>query len=1061
MRGATHHGRFTLPPLHFILIESDGFCPCVPSYFVHTDNADQSRHIATVFLDERTFSEVQWLGLMQAEVNASGSASRAQNVFRAPSVEAMLLLQQRSVSGTGLSGRHSMLLIMNTGPSPAHLTYGAILAGQSKPEVEYVWSAPTSGGQIAVVGKGFGPIGTGVTVLLGGRNCPRAHVVFAQHAILCDAPPGAGHSLDVHVITDYGPIATCTVGARKFTYDGPIVSSVSDSPPSGGEIFLDGSNFGPFNTPIRVSIGMFECQDPVVIVQHARIKCTMPAGFGTNLDVVISVNGVLSSFDTLSKFSYRVPVSIPIPVPQNSADVVLQSSWVVMMLSRGKVVPSEAFVSVSKNWHIVVVAMDEDTIDRDWSIPNVHFLSVEAQKRLPFSVGKGLPSLQARRALGHLFAIKQGAEVIYETYIGKDVSADSLVVLPLNTSLPLFATLPFVHTSARGLGASAVHMPLPLVNPPALLASLFSVSLSRSWLSRPHTSPSFPIQHASCHAESDSLPDCQICTTGVAFPYAAIFDSYATATYPAAFWSLAAPPSLSQQQQHIWRSFISIRLLHDLNAAVAFVPGQPWLCKSGRGRSRENVAGQGGDIPRQVEDLIFAEELWKILSSWDGSMAAQTAGYKYGQGQGQGQEEALQVAYLQMVDTALREGLLSSYDASFLESWLADLADHASYSFPAVSSKVRPHVHPHPVEGQQAQQPLFEKAGNQSFKTPSPPPRTPPPASTLATPPLQGPSSTDTSQPTPYVSFVLGTRNDNYGGSLFRRFQVFLNGLDGLCTKWKLQAELLVVEWNPPPNRQRLMHGFAWPTECLAVRIIQVPADVHNTYNSSDRIPLYEYIAKNVGIRRARGHFIVATNQDVILSDALGKYLSERRLRPRTLYLSRRFNVNFAIPTTYSYEEIRAVCEGIGVAPLVVLTGEKRIRFADHIDIHSALLTNEEGMAPKSHADFTKDCIGDFMIMHRDAWAGIEGFPELHINSGIEQKLPPNSAAAGYRYVLLQAPLGYFHQDHSFDRFDRPVGNLSWEEDDRIITSGEPFLPNGPAWGLHQKSFPNIVLGLS
>jgi hypothetical protein len=38
-------------------------------------------------------------------------------------------------------------------------------------------------------------------------------------------------------------------------------------------------------------------------------------------------------------------------------------------------------------------------------------------------------------------------------------------------------------------------------------------------------------------------------------------------------------------------------------------------------------------------------------------------------------------------------------------------------------------------------------------------------------------------------------------------------------------------------------------------------------------------IAKNVGIRRARGRFVLATNVDILLDDALVRFLRDRRRR--------------------------------------------------------------------------------------------------------------------------------------------------------------------------------------
>ena len=113
----------------------------------------------------------------------------------------------------------------------------------------------------------------------------------------------------------------------------------------------------------------------------------------------------------------------------------------------------------------------------------------------------------------------------------------------------------------------------------------------------------------------------------------------------------------------------------------------------------------------------------------------------------------------------------------------------------------------------------------------------------------------------PYLSLVVAARNDNYGGDFTHRFQVFVNVLSGWAHRYKLDAELIVVEWNPPPDRPALREQIAWPADrgSLRLRLIEVPQEIHRRLPNSGRMPLFEYIAKNAGIRRARGRYVIAT----------------------------------------------------------------------------------------------------------------------------------------------------------------------------------------------------------
>src|SRR5579871_3257751 len=84
----------------------------------------------------------------------------------------------------------------------------------------------------------------------------------------------------------------------------------------------------------------------------------------------------------------------------------------------------------------------------------------------------------------------------------------------------------------------------------------------------------------------------------------------------------------------------------------------------------------------------------------------------------------------------------------------------------------------------------------------------------------------------PYLSVVVTARNDDHGGSLLRRMQVFVDAWINQAKRHKLTSELIVVEWNPPAARDRLATALRWPSDPgpCEVRVIEVPAEVHARY---------------------------------------------------------------------------------------------------------------------------------------------------------------------------------------------------------------------------------------
>ena len=77
----------------------------------------------------------------------------------------------------------------------------------------------------------------------------------------------------------------------------------------------------------------------------------------------------------------------------------------------------------------------------------------------------------------------------------------------------------------------------------------------------------------------------------------------------------------------------------------------------------------------------------------------------------------------------------------------------------------------------------------------------------------------------------------------------------------------------PPASGRRRCD---WPRDLgpCQVRFIEVPPEVHRRFAHAEALPLYQMIAKNVGIRRARGQFVLATNIDILFSNELARFLA-------------------------------------------------------------------------------------------------------------------------------------------------------------------------------------------
>lgn len=164
----------------------------------------------------------------------------------------------------------------------------------------------------------------------------------------------------------------------------------------------------------------------------------------------------------------------------------------------------------------------------------------------------------------------------------------------------------------------------------------------------------------------------------------------------------------------------------------------------------------------------------------------------------------------------------------------------------------------------------------------------------------------------PYISVVATARNDDHGGNLLDRMHAFVNGWIGQSKRHGLSSELIIVDWNAPEDRPTLRNALRLveDTGPCTVRFIEVPREVHARYRYAEALPLYQMIGKNVGIRRSRGRFVLATNVDILFSDELMSYMARGRLENGRMYRLDRYDVMSGVPIDGATAEQLEYCRG-------------------------------------------------------------------------------------------------------------------------------------------------------
>jgi len=327
----------------------------------------------------------------------------------------------------------------------------------------------------------------------------------------------------------------------------------------------------------------------------------------------------------------------------------------------------------------------------------------------------------------------------------------------------------------------------------------------------------------------------------------------------------------------------------------------------------------------------------------------------------------------------------------------------------------------------------------------------------------------------PLLSLVVTTRNDS--DQALQRMQIFVDGLLAQARQFQLPCELVVVEWNPPSDRPSIAEAIVWTaaSEFCSVRIINVPPELHAKFDNSDVIPLFQMIAKNVGIRRAQGKFVLATNVDILFSNELIQFFASSKLRADRMYRIDRSDVPSNMPSHLSVSERLDWCKS---------NVFRLYRFKEIVDVQngvipprppkpSALQRLRKWFWKHPHQAHTNAC-GDFTLLSSEYWQKTRGYPEFPLRAmKLDGLLCYAAYYSGAREVVLEEPMSIYHLDHPArsDGADIALSNRSadgkelqlpmpqyrqWVE--QMQKSRLPILFNGLDWGLENEDLLEVVI---
>ena len=247
----------------------------------------------------------------------------------------------------------------------------------------------------------------------------------------------------------------------------------------------------------------------------------------------------------------------------------------------------------------------------------------------------------------------------------------------------------------------------------------------------------------------------------------------------------------------------------------------------------------------------------------------------------------------------------------------------------------------------------------------------------------------------PYLTIVIPSRNDNHGGDLLERMQTSLNGLIEQLENYKIDSEIILIDWNPPEGKVHLKDAIKWPKDVkyCTIKFIEVLSAIHQKIQHSDKLPIYVVGAINCGVRRARGEFVLPRPIDLLYSDELMSFIANQNLKHNERYRVNRCDVNRAVLEKKNLNEQLEYCKN-----------KRNIIRVHSYDPHYG----QEGL-PSMHTDAS----GDFQLMSKDFWHLLRGYREGDIISAYaDPLLSYASYAVGVKEVVLSNDRCIYHIDH-------------------------------------------------
>jgi hypothetical protein len=287
------------------------------------------------------------------------------------------------------------------------------------------------------------------------------------------------------------------------------------------------------------------------------------------------------------------------------------------------------------------------------------------------------------------------------------------------------------------------------------------------------------------------------------------------------------------------------------------------------------------------------------------------------------------------------------------------------------------------------------------------------------------------------LSIVVTGRNDGYGGDFVKRFFATLEFNHRELAARQVPYEVVLVEWAPLRGRPLLadlVDQHCTPAAAEVVRAVIVDAAYHDAVMLNPRLAYQEFLAKNVGVRRARGEYLIVTNCDVIFGRHILGRLERGELQPRVVFRAARWDLVPSIDV-------------------------------DHLDWRCLEdPANLSRPGKKLRPPYFRGATGDFIALDRASFHELRGFNEVYrvARFGVDANFLVHAVSSGLTIADIGGPV--YHVDHEGSyqttrakfagrEAEAPYGDERWHYDSVVYRNRANWgLDDAPQWTIRRRT---------